>query len=190
MSPDSSASTAAAPPAFRKRNLSSSSVGSNKRTHSDSAQPDSGDDEGSIGASGLQLNSPQSNSPLPSSTLAHDHNTMLTDSQPPAGLEVTPPTGAAPPGDVQRDVLSDFLGGALEAGESWYLISRNWYRKWQTACAGVASDKDVAVVTIEEVGPIDTFSLLDAAGQLRAPLVVDVDCSLVPSPAWHLLKQW
>jgi len=204
-------------PGIRKRTLSASSNTSNKRINSDEHQPhsqanspspDSGDETGSIGASRLRIQTPEDHSPasgefpLPTSALANPptmpqtqahHNSndpppSYTPPTPPAP-EVTPASGLCPPGEVQDEIIAENQRALPEAGDSWYLVSRAWYRRWQVATSGQAT-KEETPLSIDEVGPIDTFSLIDSSGNLRMPLLADVDVSVLSSQSWGMLKDW
>ncbi|GAA5855168.1 hypothetical protein JCM9279_007576 [Rhodotorula babjevae] len=80
----------------------------------------------------------------------------------------------------------------LEAGDQWYLVSGAWFRRWHTACSGVAATKgDDATLTPEQVGPIDNSDLVaDDGASLRKPLTLGVDVEVVPVPAWRYLCDW
>lgn len=98
--------------------------------------------------------------------------------------------GIAPQNQLM--MVEDVKNSPLEAGDSWYLVSRAWYRRWQTACSGVAASKDVDdELTPEMVGPIDNSSLVAEDGvSLRKPLTVGVDVEVLPVPAWRYLCDW
>ena len=76
----------------------------------------------------------------------------------------------------------------MEAGETWYLVSRVWYKKWIKACTGVV-DKE-GHVREEDLGPVDNSGLLDAYGNLQPSLVEGVDLEYVPEEVWNLFVQW
>ncbi|GAA6055880.1 hypothetical protein JCM3770_001539 [Rhodotorula araucariae] len=92
----------------------------------------------------------------------------------------------------QLAMISDVKSMPLEAGDSWFLISRAWLRRWQTACSGVAVSKDDDDhLTPEMVGPIDNSSITAADGvSLRRPLTIGVDVEVLPVPAWRYLCDW
>lgn len=106
--------------------------------------------------------------------------------------EITPPSDPSPPnGDTQKAVITEMVDGQLEAGDSWFLVSRAWYRRWLTACSGMPEEKDDVLVSMEDVGPLDTQSLIDSAtGSLRVPVTVGADCILLPAQAWGMLTAW
>lgn len=143
------------------------------------------DTEGSIGASRLKISSTPAS---PSSD--EDANASISrEDSPPAYEDVAQPF-SGPPGNVQLEIIKELKNGQLEAGDSWNLVSRIWYRRWITACSGTAETKeDDASISVEEVGPIDNSSLV-VDGQLRKPLSEGVDLELVPSAAYGMLKDW
>ncbi|GAA5999783.1 putative ubiquitin-specific protease UBP12 [Rhodotorula paludigena] len=211
-SPVSSVSSSSLP---RKRQLASPGppASAPKRANSedlmatDSAS--ASDHEGSIGASRLNIQStPRSPSPA-------DHDHTLTDADADAD-EAPPPSppayddadadaddgaipsyqaasryeGIAP--DMQLDLVQEEVKRPLEEGDTWYLVSRAWYRRWQTACSGVAQSKDDDVaLSPEQVGPINNSDLVDTDGtSLRKGVVLDVDCVAVPEVVWKVLEEW
>ena len=76
----------------------------------------------------------------------------------------------------------------MEIGETWYLISRDWWRRWEKACTGEA-DKD-GPVNEQELGPVNNAGLLDQYGNLQTSLVEGVDVEYIPEETWHLLVSW
>ncbi|KAJ7912748.1 hypothetical protein B0H13DRAFT_2006012 [Mycena leptocephala] len=76
----------------------------------------------------------------------------------------------------------------MSPGETWYVVDRNWWKRWKKACTGVV-DKEGGV-TEEELRGVDNTALVDANGYLRAPLSDSVDYELVPQSAWDDLVSW
>lgn len=103
------------------------------------------------------------------------------------------PSGSPPDGAAQLDIISNLKTDAtseMQQGEDWYIISRGWFRRWQTACSGVAESKDDDPdVSLADVGPIDNSSIL-VEGQLKQPVEVGVDVELLPHNAWDFLVAW
>lgn len=196
------------PPSVRsKRALSDASESSNlsrRRLQSESLS----DTEGSLGASRLQLGStPLSLSSLSSPTdslgdttmdgfapnLDHDQDAASppaydAPSYPQAAVE------AGPDGSNQLEMIKEMKNGGeieMEAGETWFLVSRSWFRRWATACSGVAESKnDDADLTLTDVGPIDNSDILTAQGKLKQPLELGREVEILPRPAWDFLKRW
>ncbi|OBZ73858.1 putative ubiquitin carboxyl-terminal hydrolase 12 [Grifola frondosa] len=76
----------------------------------------------------------------------------------------------------------------MRVGETWYVISRRWYKRWHKACSG-EEDKE-GHVSEHELGPIDNSSLVDQQGRLTSSVIEHVDCEFVPEGAWNLLVGW
>jgi ubiquitin carboxyl-terminal hydrolase 4/11/15 len=76
----------------------------------------------------------------------------------------------------------------MEVGETWYLISRVWYKRWEKACTGEI-DKE-GPVEEGELGPVENSGLLDTYGNLQPSLAEGVDVEYVPEEVWNLFVQW
>lgn len=76
----------------------------------------------------------------------------------------------------------------MEVGETWFLVSRVWYKRWRKVCTGQI-DKE-GPVTENELGPLDNSDLLDSFGNLRPSLAEGVDVEFVPQEVWDLFVQW
>ena len=76
----------------------------------------------------------------------------------------------------------------MEIGENWYLVSRDWYKRWIKACCGVI-DKE-GPLTERELGPVDNSSLLDSYNNLLASLAEGVDVEYVPEEIWSKFVLW
>ncbi|BGP25693.1 ubiquitin carboxyl-terminal hydrolase [Rhodotorula toruloides] len=180
----------------------------------------SSDLEGSIGASRLNIAStPRSPTSASPASDKDDVDADETLTAPPEmgrddSAEQTDETGDLPPAYVEGDdeelptfqALHEYHGIApdmqlefinearkkrLEEGDSWFIVPRAWFRRWQSACSGVQESKDDdASLTPEQVGPIDTTVLYDEKGDLRKPLTLGVDVEVVPGEAWGYLTSW
>ncbi|GAA5849097.1 hypothetical protein JCM8547_006443 [Rhodosporidiobolus lusitaniae] len=176
---------------------------------SSSLMNDHSDHEGSIGASRLNIHS----TPRSSTSAASDDgdegaegDTTLqaepTDSPPAYASSDDEEEGDEPPSfrpagyngpapDVQLEFIRELKGRQLDEGDTWFLVSRRWYRRWMTAVSGVAESKDDdASLTVEEVGPVDNGDIVDEKGELRRPVQEGVDVEVVPEPAWRYLVEW
>ncbi|KAJ7117610.1 hypothetical protein C8R44DRAFT_707956 [Mycena epipterygia] len=76
----------------------------------------------------------------------------------------------------------------MKQGEKWYVIDRNWWKRWKKACTGVV-DKEGGV-TEEELRGVDNTALVDMNGNLRAALSDGVDYELVPQAVWDDFVSW
>jgi len=76
----------------------------------------------------------------------------------------------------------------MEIGETWYLISGFWWKRWRKACTG-EKDKE-GVITEVELGSIDNSSLVDTNGLLRRDTLEGVNVEYVPQNVWRLFTIW
>jgi ubiquitin carboxyl-terminal hydrolase 4/11/15 len=76
----------------------------------------------------------------------------------------------------------------MEKGESWYLISRDWWKRWSKACTG-AVDKE-GPVSEQDLCPVDNSSIVDASGNIRADINEGVDVEYVPEEVWLSFVFW
>lgn len=105
----------------------------------------------------------------------------------PPPSQVAPAIQSLSPGEklslVQKDKYRK-----MEVGETWYLVSRDWYKRWIKACSG-AIDKE-GPLTEQELGPVDNSSLLDSYNNLLASLAEGVDVEYVPEEVWSQFVLW
>lgn len=76
----------------------------------------------------------------------------------------------------------------MKVGETWYLVDRAWWKKWEKACRGVI-DKE-GPVTEQDIGPVDNTRLLDSYGNLQLSLVEGIDLEYVPEETWQHFMTW
>lgn len=79
-------------------------------------------------------------------------------------------------------------GKTMEVGETWYLISRDWWKRWKKACTGEI-DKE-GPMNEQDLGPVDNSRLLDQYGNLPSPLTEGVDVEFVPEKIWFSFVAW
>ena len=92
-----------------------------------------------------------------------------------------------PPGE-KLSLVEKGKARKMEIGETWYLVSRDWYKRWNKACTGVV-DKE-GPLTEQELGPVDNSSLLDSYDNLLASLVEGVEVEYVPEEVWSHFVLW
>jgi ubiquitin carboxyl-terminal hydrolase 4/11/15 len=97
---------------------------------------------------------------------------------------------AMPPVSLQEkhQIVKKGKERKMEVGETWYLVSRVWYKRWEKACTGEV-DKE-GPVREEELGPVDNSGLLDTYGDLQPSQAEGVDLEYVPEEVWNLFVQW
>lgn len=84
--------------------------------------------------------------------------------------------------------VMDLAKAEMQLGQTWYIVSRTWFRRWEKACTGV-EDKE-GVVDEKDVGPVDNTPLVNVAGELIGQTIEHVDVEFVPEEAWKLLAEW
>lgn len=77
----------------------------------------------------------------------------------------------------------------MVAGDTWYIVSRQWFRPWEIAC-GILSDKSLESLQEKDIGPPDNSSLFDSQGNLTSNLVEQIDVEFLPEEAWSELVAW
>ncbi|KIP08808.1 hypothetical protein PHLGIDRAFT_360943 [Phlebiopsis gigantea 11061_1 CR5-6] len=132
--------------------------------------------------------------PAENQAMSPDHDTQMND---PATMAPTPvsQTGAASASSStltpkeKYDKVAAFAQRDMIVGETWYVVSRRWYRRWEKACTGVM-DKEGGVEE-KDIGPVDNGYLVDLKGNLTASSLAEgVDVQFVPEEAWELLSEW
>lgn len=77
----------------------------------------------------------------------------------------------------------------MVAGDTWYIISRQWFRRWEIAC-GILSDKALEPLQEKDIGPPDNSFLFDSQGNLTSSLVEHIDVEFLPQEAWSEFVAW
>ncbi|ETS64541.1 hypothetical protein PaG_01006 [Moesziomyces aphidis] len=124
------------------------------------------------------------------------------DEEPPSYQEAVPlpPSSLAPSneprptGQQQLNIVSPMRNLPLHAGDTWYIVSRAWYRRWDAACSE-HRDADPSEKADPPVGPIDNADLLDSEAptgfaQLRQHINEHTDYEMLPEQGWKLLVAW
>lgn len=76
----------------------------------------------------------------------------------------------------------------MKVGETWYLVARDWWKRWRKALSGEA-DKE-GPVDEQDLGPVDNSRLLDSYGNLQLSLAEGVDLEYIPEDVWICFVQW
>lgn len=127
----------------------------------------------------------------------------MVNEQPPSYQEAVDPTSSTehsssnqprPTGQQQLDRIRPMKNRPLHAGDTWYLVSRKWYRRWDAACSE-RRDSDPAEKTDIPIGPIDNADLLDedstpSFARLRPGINEHIDYEMLPEEGWKLLAGW
>lgn len=127
--------------------------------------------------------------PPDSDTQMAEHNSAVS-----AALPEATPSNASSSSNVltpkdKYDKIVALAKREMVAGETWYVVSHRWYRRWEKACTGVI-DKE-GPIEEKDIGPVDNGHLADINGNLTDASVAEgVDVDFVPEEAWELLVEW
>lgn len=102
-------------------------------------------------------------------------------------LTITPQATQSPP-ISKLSIIGDLRKHPMQIGETWYVIHKRWYRRWQKACSG-EEDKEGRIEE-KDLGPVDNSSLVNIRGEITSSLVEGVDVEYVPEQAWNLFVTW
>lgn len=97
-------------------------------------------------------------------------------------------TFSSMPPQEKTSFVEKGMSGKMVVGETWYLVSRDWWKRWQKACTG-SIDKEGGV-TEGQLGPVNNSGLLDAFGNLHSSLAEGVDVEYVPEDVWKSFVSW
>ncbi len=142
--------------------------------------------------------------PGPSNTRKRQRSHSMQSESSESSLKRTTTTPISIPDDIDRYMAAQdaapVIGPAekitlieslakekMETGQTWYLVSMEWWRRWHKACTGKV-DKDGGV-SEAELGPVDNKPLIDDYGNLKE-LVEGIHVKYVPAAAWQHLVSW
>ncbi|EST09018.1 Peptidase C19, ubiquitin-specific peptidase, DUSP domain protein [Kalmanozyma brasiliensis GHG001] len=112
----------------------------------------------------------------------------------PTSIDTSANTVARPTGQQQLDLIRPMKNRPLVAGDTWYLVSRTWYRRWNTACSELR-DSDPAEKVDVAIGPIDNSDLLHedsnpSFARLRQGISEGMEYEMLPEEGWKHLVDW
>lgn len=134
--------------------------------------------------------------PADDAKLAADIDAYMAEQGEPSGEA----TAANPPGPSSSSAspltprekyekITSLAKRDMVVGETWYVVSRRWYRRWEKACTGTV-DKEGGIEE-KDVGPVDNGHLVDLKGNLTTHALSEgVDVHFLPPEAWDLLAAW
>jgi ubiquitin carboxyl-terminal hydrolase 4/11/15 len=179
-------------PSLKPKDLSSQPSGSRKRLRSQSMQSDTS----SSSAKRSQSGGPSNDGGI----LVDDPTTTDIDAYMAEQGEADIPTTIQLPEPHQNEMvpsvspleklstIKKLRQNHLNVGDTWYIVARRWYKRWEKACTGEV-DKEGGVEQ-SELGPIDNSPLLDKDENVTSGLVEGIDVEFVPKEAWELLVTW
>lgn len=79
----------------------------------------------------------------------------------------------------------------LEEGDTWYIIAKQWFSRWETYCTRMSSSSPATrdLGARAPPGPIDNSSIL-SNDDLKPHLIAEEHFTLVPEKAWNCLCEW
>ena len=110
-----------------------------------------------------------------------------------AAAAVVQPRMEPPAGPEQLNTIIPMSKQRMKAGDTWYVIDRKWYKRWQAACGDAAAEKEQGQSDHDEitVGPIDnTVIAHPQTGALLRPVSEGQDVEFIPAEAWYILMSW
>jgi len=92
----------------------------------------------------------------------------------------------APPEKLSS--VNKFREQPMKAGDTWYIVARQWFKRWEMACTGEVNKE--GGVDENTLGPVDNSCLLDKDGNVTSSLVEGVDAEYVCKEIWDLFVTW
>ncbi|KAI6044290.1 hypothetical protein EDC04DRAFT_2877823 [Pisolithus marmoratus] len=86
------------------------------------------------------------------------------------------------------EYIRRLCGKSMQVGETWFLVARQWYRRWEFACQGTM-DKS-GPIEERDIGPVDNTPLVDQDGNLISGLTEGVNMEFLPEDAWNAFTTW
>ncbi|KAG8910438.1 CSN-associated deubiquitinating enzyme Ubp12, partial [Tulasnella sp. 408] len=172
---------------MRSASGSSSASGTSKRAASDSPRPPIQHSPNPPGRSSSLV---QEDKEIDEYMRTQSEGLSLSDSTAPneSTQPTTSSTSLTPKERLQK--IQSLKNKPLALGDTWYLISRQWYRGWESACGGAPMKG--APEDESQVKAVDNSSLAGSKpGKLKTATIAEgVDYELLPEEAWKLLVEW
>ncbi|PCH44360.1 cysteine proteinase [Wolfiporia cocos MD-104 SS10] len=95
----------------------------------------------------------------------------------------TAPVSAASPAE-RLATVEELCNAPLRVGETWYVVSTPWFRRWRKACTGEV-DKEGGVDE-HDLGPVDNSTIVDPADDtIISTAATNDDYEFVPEQVWN-----
>ena len=115
-----------------------------------------------------------------------EHSVDAITLMPPPTPPQEPPANLTPPQKLHY--VTERRGKQMQVGDTWYIVSRRWYRRWEAACQGIA-DKS-GPLEEKHVDAVDNTPLVDRDANLVSNLTEGVDVEFVPWDVWKAFTTW
>lgn len=129
----------------------------------------------------------------PGDTVADDGRFRHALASSASGAQPTPSLSASKPVPYvwprqKRDQVISLNCTPMRDGDTWYLISRTWYEKWQAACnPALRAHRREAD---DRLGPVDNSDIVGANGELILGLSEGSSVCCVSQRVMELFTQW
>ncbi|KZS94514.1 UCH-domain-containing protein [Sistotremastrum niveocremeum HHB9708] len=103
--------------------------------------------------------------------------------------EQMPPSNASAP-QKKFAQIKELKSRPMIEGETWYIVQRDWFRKWENACSGQSGKEEL--VDESTIGPVDNSIIADAEGEIRSEIQIQegTNVEYVPQEVWDLFTEW
>ncbi|KAK9976730.1 hypothetical protein ABG768_021935 [Culter alburnus] len=91
--------------------------------------------------------------------------------------------------ETQREEIATLLKTPLCRGETWYLVSSDWFKQWKKY---VGFDRRQTGDQNISPGPVNNYSLFNVGDKmdLKEHLIDELDYIAVPTEGWNKLVRW
>ncbi|ROL45456.1 Ubiquitin carboxyl-terminal hydrolase 15 [Anabarilius grahami] len=91
--------------------------------------------------------------------------------------------------ETQREEIATLLKTPLCRGETWYLVSSDWFKQWKKY---VGFDRRQTGDRNISPGPVNNYSLFKVGDKLdiKEHLIDELDYIMVPTEGWNKLVRW
>lgn len=88
------------------------------------------------------------------------------------------------------DEIERLKARPMALGDTWYIVSRSWYRNWASACGGTPVKG--APESESQISGVDNSAIAGAGpNKLNGDSLQEgINIELVPQEAWDLLVSW
>lgn len=104
------------------------------------------------------------------------------------GVQVSAPQATELSPAQKFELIERLRKEPMQIGQTWYIVSRRWFKRWQKACSGQV-DKE-GQIKEEDLGPVDNGNIVNTHGRLAQTCTEGVDVDFVPQEAWDAFVQW
>lgn len=101
----------------------------------------------------------------------------------------TDPIESDLPPQEKLKIIKTLKDKEMFEGETWFVISHSWYKKWENACSGKV-DKTGSQIYESNLGPVDNSDIADQQGKIKVSPQDGLNVDYIPKEAWDHLVTW